>query len=88
MLFRFRRSLSILALLGGVLPALFGCGQKGPLYLTDDMGQAPLPLELSEQELEEVQDEIQREAESPRRTTDEALKSQTYDGSLFPSPRR
>ena len=75
MFVRCRRLLFNLALLGGVMLALSGCGQKGPLYLTDEIGQDPQPLEVTEQELRDIQDE-------------EALQVQPYDGSLIPSPRR
>lgn len=79
-----RRSMFSLALLGGVMLALSGCGQKGPLYLADDIAQDPQPLELSQQELDDLQDEQAQQPQTPRRTTDEALKAGTYGGSLFP----
>ncbi len=75
MFVRCRRLMFDLALMGVVMLALSGCGQKGPLYLTDEMGQDPQPLEVSEQELRDIQDE-------------EALQAQPYDGSLIPSTRR
>jgi len=68
-----RRVVLILALLGGAALALSGCGQKGPLYLTGEFGQAPQPLELDEQELRDLRDE-------------EALEPEPYDGGLIPSP--
>lgn len=74
MFVRCPRLLSNLALLGGVMLTLSGCGQKGPLYLTDETGQDPQPLEVTEQELRDIQEE--------------ALQVQPYDGSLIPSPRR
>lgn len=79
-----RRSIFNLALLAGVLLALSGCGQKGPLYLVDDLDPQPLPLELSQQELDDLLDEQAEQPQTPRRTTDEALKAGTYGGSLFP----
>jgi predicted small lipoprotein YifL len=74
-----------IALLCGAVLVLTGCGQKGPLYLSDDREREPQPLELSEQELERLQEELAEQPQSPRRTTDEALKSETYGGSLFPN---
>ena len=71
MVITFRRLVLILALLGGVATALSGCGQKGPLYLTDEFKQRPQALELDEQELRDLRDK-------------EALETQPYDGSLIP----
>lgn len=84
-----RRSVFILSLLGGAALALSGCGQKGPLYLVDDLEEDPQPIELSEQDLRDLQEELAEEPQTPRNTTDEALKTGTYGGSLFPEdPRR
>lgn len=83
-----RRSVFILALLGGATLALSGCGQKGPLYMVDDREEEPQPIELSEQELRDLQDEMAEKPQTPRRTTDEALKTGTYGGSLFPDDPR
>jgi predicted small lipoprotein YifL len=71
MVIHFRQFVLILALLGGAALALSGCGQKGPLYLTDEFKQGPQALELDEQELRDLQDE-------------EALETEPYDGSLIP----
>jgi len=84
-----RKSVFILALLGGVTLALSGCGQKGPLYLVDDLEVGPQPIELTEQELRDLQEELEEAPKTPRDPTDEALKTGTYGGSLFPEdPRR
>lgn len=84
-----RKSVFIAVLLGGVSLALSGCGQKGPLYLVDDPEQQPQPIELSEQELRDLEEAAAEQPQTPRRTTDEALKTGTYGGSLFPEdPRR
>ena len=64
---RCQRSVINLLLLGTL--ALAACGQKGPLYLTDEMKQEPEPLELSEQDLQDLQEELQEQPQSPRRTT-------------------
>jgi predicted small lipoprotein YifL len=71
MVIHFRRLVLILVLLGGAVLALSGCGQKGPLYLTEESGQGPQVLEVDEQELRDLQDE-------------EALETEPYDGSLIP----
>lgn len=80
-----RRWMFNLALLGGVTLALSGCGQKGPLYMIE---KDPQPMELSEQELRDLQEELADQPQTPRRTTDEALKSGTYGGNLFPQDPR
>ena len=69
----FRQLVLIPVLLGGAALALPGCGQKGPLYLTDELKQGPQVVELDEQELRDLRDE-------------EALETEPYDGSLIPSP--
>lgn len=79
-----RKPIFNLTLLAGILLALSGCGQKGPLYLADDPVLDPEPLELSQQELDDLQEEQAQEPQTPRRTTDEALKAGTFGGSLFP----
>jgi predicted small lipoprotein YifL len=73
MVIYFRQLVLIPVLLGGAALALPGCGQKGPLYLTDEFKQGPQAVELDEQELRDLQDE-------------EALETEPYDGSLIPSP--
>ena len=79
-----RKSVFVAWVLGGAALALSGCGQKGPLYLVDDPDEKPQPIELSEQELRDIDEESAEQPQTPRRTTDEALKSGTYGGSLFP----
>jgi len=66
-----RHLVLILALLGGAALMLSGCGQKGPLYLTNESRQGPQVLELDEQELRDLRDE-------------EVLEPEAYDGSLIP----
>jgi len=66
-----RHLVLILALLGGAALTLSGCGQKGPLYLTDKSMQGPQVLELDEQELRDLREK-------------EALEPEPYDGSLIP----
>ena len=79
-----RQSVFVAVMLGSAALALAGCGQKGPLYLVEDPEVGPEPIELSEQELQELQEEAAERPATPRRTTDEALKAGTYGGSLFP----
>ena len=66
-----RQLVLIPVLLGGAALALPGCGQKGPLYLTDELKQGPQAVELDEQELRDLRDA-------------EALETTPYDGSLIP----
>ena len=65
---RYRRFLLIFTVLGSASLALSGCGQKGPLYLTDDSGE---PVE-----------ELGSQAFQQQRK--EGLKTGSYQGGFLP----